>query len=379
MIDNNWVITIGCSATYLFYVAINRYRYVRYLDDDAVTVQTLDSAHAIVEKFQQHEFPLLIRKSLEFGLFRTYGIPSISTILAGTKELTDRCARRYDDTDLLISEFTEQHPHSWRAETAIRRLNFIHGNYKSITNADYLYVLAVFMIEPIRWVDKYGYRKSHWKESRALFMKFRDIGMKMGIENVFESEADARQYYDEYEQRYMVPHRANSIVAASTMELFLSTLPAGIHPLGRSIVYALCDQRLRTAMAFPDPSLWAICLSRASLLAAAWITRYLLLPRRYPCRRTPLTCSAASSSATTCSTTGASNEHTYRPDKCPHAVSPDSSVGVPTRQCPDKALFIPRFHIYEKTYPEGYRIEELGPTQWVQGKELGGIGKSDMK
>jgi hypothetical protein len=45
-----------------------------------------------------------------------------------------------------------------RSLNAIRRLNGIHGKYKAITNADYLYVLAIFMCEPMRLAEMYGYR-----------------------------------------------------------------------------------------------------------------------------------------------------------------------------------------------------------------------------
>ena len=39
------------------------------------------------------EFPWLWRKALELALFRTYSIPSISRLLAATREFELRCVR----------------------------------------------------------------------------------------------------------------------------------------------------------------------------------------------------------------------------------------------------------------------------------------------
>ena len=46
------------------------------------------------------EFPWLVRKSLEFALFRSFGAPSISKILDRTGQFRDHGQRRFDDTAL---------------------------------------------------------------------------------------------------------------------------------------------------------------------------------------------------------------------------------------------------------------------------------------
>ena len=50
-----------------------------------------------------YEFPFDTTRSLEFALFRTYAVPSISALLARTGEFLERPQKRYDDTDLIIS------------------------------------------------------------------------------------------------------------------------------------------------------------------------------------------------------------------------------------------------------------------------------------
>ena len=60
----------------------------------------------------------------------------------------------------LIREFTENPLESERAQAAVQRMNSIHSKYR-ISNQDYVYVLCLFMLEPTRWIDQFGYRTSH--------------------------------------------------------------------------------------------------------------------------------------------------------------------------------------------------------------------------
>ena len=45
-----------------------------------------------------------------------------------------------------------------RRDIALERLNEIHGKYP-IRNEDYLYTLSLFILEPIKWINKYEWRK----------------------------------------------------------------------------------------------------------------------------------------------------------------------------------------------------------------------------
>ena len=45
-----------------------------------------------------------------------------------------------------------------RRTHAIARMNEIHARYR-ILHGDFLYQLVLFIIEPIYWINKFGYRK----------------------------------------------------------------------------------------------------------------------------------------------------------------------------------------------------------------------------
>src|SRR6516162_9788981 len=87
------------------------------------------------------DFPFDTTRSLELALFRTFAVPSISTLLDKTGEFQERAQKRYDDTDVIVSTLVEHGYDSERGQAALRRMNQIHGRF-SISNADFLYVLS---------------------------------------------------------------------------------------------------------------------------------------------------------------------------------------------------------------------------------------------
>src|SRR4051794_2277599 len=94
----------------------------------------------------RYDFPWDTTSALEFALFRTFCVPSISELLQRTGEFSRRAQKRYDDTDIIISELMEFGYDSERGKTALRRMNQLHGRFP-IANDDFLYVLSTFVFE----------------------------------------------------------------------------------------------------------------------------------------------------------------------------------------------------------------------------------------
>jgi hypothetical protein len=125
------------------------------------------------------------RSSLEFALFKPFATPSVSKLLVSTREFLDRCPRRAEDTELILSEIIDAYPRIQnelkrnphisekdmrkqydRREASINRLNELHGKYP-ISNDDYLYTLVLFVTEPIRWINSWEWRKLDVREVNA--------------------------------------------------------------------------------------------------------------------------------------------------------------------------------------------------------------------
>ncbi|KAJ5047122.1 uncharacterized protein L3040_002965 [Drepanopeziza brunnea f. sp. 'multigermtubi'] len=120
---------------------------------------TNTEAQEIMEYMSELEFPKIYHTSIQFALFKTYGIPTISGLLAATKEFStpENAGKRCADTGILIQDFSGHHPKSARVIKALARMSYIHSCYQKagkISNSDLLYTLSVFVTEPIAWVAR---------------------------------------------------------------------------------------------------------------------------------------------------------------------------------------------------------------------------------
>ncbi len=171
------------GAVLLAYMALVRHlRYKRInallkkYPDPTLPLRNHDIAREVAATVAEYDFPFMNVVSLEFALFKTYAIPSISKILASTNEFKNNCLKRADDTVFLLIEITEKHARNVRrtmmdgkpdpkeqlnderrAELAMERVNFLHGHY-NIKQDDYLYTLALFVLEPPSFLGRFEWR-----------------------------------------------------------------------------------------------------------------------------------------------------------------------------------------------------------------------------
>lgn len=227
-----------------------------------------------------YEFPFDTTRALEFALFRTFCVPSISALLDRTGEFQNRAQKRYDDTDILINELIEWGYDSERGRGALRRINQQHGRF-AIANEDFLYVLSTFIYEPIRWNARFGWRLMCESERLALFYFWREIGRRMNIKDMPADYAAFEKFNRDYEKAHYRFSPSNRRVGAATRELFVGWFPRACAPLVRKSIYALLDDALIDAFGFdrPSPILRRIV---AGVLRLRGIGSGLMRPRRYP-------------------------------------------------------------------------------------------------
>jgi hypothetical protein len=262
-------------------------------------------ARQIVFLLGAWEFPWDIERALEFALFRTYAVPSISSLLARTGEFERRTRKRYDDTELILAEIVEHGPDHPRGQAALARMNEMHGRFR-ISNDDLRYVLSTFVCEPIRWLDRYGRRPLTAHERRAWTNYYRDLGRRMGIAGIPADLATFDTLNRAYEAQHFRYADTNRRIASATTDLLLGFyLPRPLIPLGRPAAAVFMDPPLREAIGAPTPPHWLSATTLAAMRLRARALR--LLPKR---RR-------------------------------PHLLT----------------------RVRRPTYPDGYRIEELGTRQ----------------
>ncbi|MDI6627992.1 MAG: oxygenase MpaB family protein [Rhodococcus sp. (in: high G+C Gram-positive bacteria)] len=239
--------------------------------------------HTIHRITAGYEFPWDYQRALEFALFRTYCVPTISALLVRTGEFENRPQKRYDDTALLMAELLEHGYDSERGRESLRMVNRMHGQF-DISNDDMLYVLTTFIYEPIEWIDTYGWRRLHPKERLATFHFYCEVGKRMGIKNIPSSYTEFAQFKLDYEERTFRFSEDNRRIGTYTLELYCSWYPAAFTPAVKQAVFALLDDRMAAAFGFPSGSATIERAAVRALRARASVERF--LPKRTQSRAT---------------------------------------------------------------------------------------------
>jgi hypothetical protein len=232
------------------------------------------------------EFPFDVTRSLELAFFRTFAVPSIAELLGSTGEFVDRARKRYDDTDLLISSFVEGGPSGSAGRSAIRRMNQIHARF-AIDNEDFLYVLSTMVVEPFRWNERFGWRPALEAERLAMFHFWCAVGRLMNIRDIPTTYKELERFNDDFELRHFGYTEAGNRVALAMMEMFVDKIPGLPRRLGVRGVCALLDDRLISALGLPRPTTAERRAVEGGLKLRARLVRS-LPPRRKPRLRTEL-------------------------------------------------------------------------------------------
>lgn len=210
--------------------------------------------HELVRYLANHDAPLDYLIAGELAQIQTFGIPSISKILRRTKQYEDHGTKRLDDTRAILVEIMKDTVHSERGAHMVKHLNWIHGHYE-ISNDDYLYTLALFLIEPDRWMNTFGYRKLTDVERQAAYLDFKDLGTAMNIKGIpadFQSFSD---WYQNYRQHNMQFHPDNKVVAQGLIDGMKPMVPFFLRPIIQPIMLTLLnDDELIDAIGMKRPS-----------------------------------------------------------------------------------------------------------------------------
>lgn len=257
----------------------SRHRYA--IREYIATLDAKADCQEISYLLNAYEFPWDTTRSLEFALFRVFGVAKGSPLLVQTGEFVQRTQKRYDDTVLILAEILENGYDSPRGHAALVRMNKQHGRFQ-IPNDEYLYTLSTFVFEPVRWMEKYGWRKMTHHEKLAVFNFWIEIGRRMGIRDLPESYDMFEQFNQNFEREQFRYSPDNEVIAVATRNLFLSwMLPRWLYGLGAPFVHAFIDEHLLAAVGMKPAPVWLQKIVRGSVRLRGLMVR-MLPPRRKP-------------------------------------------------------------------------------------------------
>ena len=311
-----WAVVGVAAAVYIAACSLLRFRHERQRlrqffgdvdvnDPEArskrLEQMTATEAQQIVCDLQQCEFPYIYRTALQFGIFKTYGVPAISRLLVATQALTEpsAAAKRYQDTVAMFAEFSVNPPTSPRCLAAIARINYLHGRFVAsgqIRNQDLLYTLSACVVEPIRFVERFEWRAMNDVERCAMGVFWMGLGQAMQI----DFGALRRQQWPsglafvdniaEWARRLeasgaaLQPDPINIMPSRRLIAMLLVLVPAPLVPFANQMVAVLMGDRMRDAFSLPEPGNLAYAVTYTALLVRRFAMRFLVLPRVRPFR-----------------------------------------------------------------------------------------------
>jgi hypothetical protein len=229
----------------------------RVLDE----IRTLDprrDAQRIARLSAGVDFPWDTRRAYELALLKTFAVPSSSRLLVRTGRFLARTAERHDATVTIVATLGLHGYDSPEGRAALRAMNLAHRAY-AIPADEYRYTLSLFVLEPLRWNARFGWRPLDPVEREAGFHFWREVGRRMAIEDLPDElgamEAESRAF----EERRVGYDPANRRLLDASLDLTLArTLPLPLRPAGRPVgrraLATLLEPRFLGAFGLASPS-----------------------------------------------------------------------------------------------------------------------------
>lgn len=231
-----WIASI--LAIYLVLVRILRFqrlhrmekKYAKYVEKPyAMDYRT---AHEIAKLHMLDEQQFLTGISTQWALIKTYSIARGTRLLVKTRQIgSPKCVgRRAEDTGVFLGEILAGDMDDPRWMAALSKVNWLHARYKNqISNGEMISTLAFFILEPIKFINAYGWRPLTQMEEVSRFLFWKEIGLRMGIVDIPETLDELRVWQEEYEKKEQKFSEDNVICTKNTMDLFLRDLPKPLH------------------------------------------------------------------------------------------------------------------------------------------------------
>ncbi len=223
-------------------------------------IKTLDPNEDYLRIYQLttlYDFPIDMRVGLNLAFYRIFATPHMAELLAHSGEIVNRPKKRAYDTALIMYEIIANgfdHP---RSREMIRLLNRVHRPW-TISNNDYLYVLAALMVVPLQWLDRRGWRPLLDSERQASVNFYRQLGHFMAIKEPPVTYADAERLVEDFERKNLRSSSAGQRLMESTQQIIVRKLPKPAQRIGPALTSAFLDQpELSSALGLP-PAKWPL-------------------------------------------------------------------------------------------------------------------------
>ncbi len=188
-----------------------------------------------------HTFKSEFRAGFFIAYYRNFAIPTIAKTLVSRGETTARPMKRSYDTGIVIHEIIVNGFDSERGSAMVELLRRVHRSVPG-SSEDFLYVLMTLLVIPVRWADRYAWRKLTEAEREASLAFYTELGSRMGLAEAPHSFAEAAAFLDDYENRNMKASPEGAALMDATAEALAVTLPGPLKSRTRTVLALMMDK-----------------------------------------------------------------------------------------------------------------------------------------
>ncbi|KAI1349829.1 hypothetical protein F5Y01DRAFT_326829 [Xylaria sp. FL0043] len=236
---------------------------------------TLEEAYLIKTRVAD-EFPVVFSSAINFVFFKAEGIPSIAKLIARSSSSPSKPPRQPRRQPVAPADLLS-HPRAPERQAAIDRVNHIHSFYRpsgKMSDADLLYVLSLFALEPMRWIARLEGRCLTDRERCALAMLWRAVGEDLripydelpsyinkggnrdgdgdgdggGFRDALHWLAELEDWGARYERENREKSPESEILVQMQLDAWVGGVPGFLRPWARGLVAAFIEPGLRQAM-----------------------------------------------------------------------------------------------------------------------------------
>jgi len=238
----------------------------------------------------EDEFPWEAKLTLTLALIRPPATTSIAAQLGQTGDLTEQALTRIVQTSLSISELVRYGFDHDRGRDAVRQIT---ATWCDVPHSAQIYVLASATLVPLRWMERYGWRRPTAREREATYQFHARLAEAMAIPYFPDCLGDLADAFDNYEMDHLRPSTHAATVEHATRRLIRAVIGRPLTPILNILAGTIHDPPMRAAAHLPRPT-WPIRAGLHAALRAHASWRRLARPRT----QTAATSASTSSSST---------------------------------------------------------------------------------
>jgi uncharacterized protein (DUF2236 family) len=138
-------------------------------------------------------------------------------------------------------------------------------------------VLSALVVEPIRFLNRFGGRKALEIEKAASAEFYRQMGEHMGLTDIPADYERFERYLGDYERRHFTYSEAANQLMKATTELMALRFPQALHKHVLSLTATMMDESMRRALGVPAPP-----VGLTTLVRVLFRVKFTLARRRDP-------------------------------------------------------------------------------------------------